>query len=284
MRRLFAFAFLATLGGSLLASRTARATCCSSDRDCPRGFACSDGSCDPEFVDCKCDADCGPNLFCVPEVGTICVPTLTGQDDCHPKGQCAAAWQRPCATSADCGASGFTCTVNGQLCIGTDCRDTASCKPTDVPSTCATDGDCPAAWTCEPDTVMVAACVPFHQNCPASGCPVATDARHCRPPLFDLVGPSGFSGPPVVVAASCPITGGGGAGGGAGSSATTGSGGAGGSGSPAGGGAGHPGSAAPSGGCQLAPAGQIDLALLVVCSFALIGASLIRRRRISTRL
>ena len=261
MRRLFLFlAIVASVGWTLVQGASARATCCQTAADCPRGFACNGGVCDASFVDCTCDTDCGPNLFCIPAVATVCTQTAgSTTEDCHPKGQCSTAWKRPCATAADCGPGGFTCVPNGTLCSGTDCQVTSTCTAPSLPTTCATDADCPDAWTCEPDTAQVTACIPeAPHSCPSNGCPpvTLTGAKSCLPPLFDLVGLGGFAGPPVVLPTSCPVK--------AGPGGTSGSdgGGAGGQGAlpgaPAGGSSGQQrgdAAGASSGGCQVAPGG-----------------------------
>jgi len=210
MKRLFLVLTIVASGGwTLLHGARARATCCQTTADCPRGFACNGGVCDARDVDCTCDTDCGPNLFCLPAVATVCTQKAgSTTQDCHPQGQCSTAWKRPCATTADCGPGGFTCVANGQFCSGADCQVTSTCVAPALPNTCTTDADCPAAWTCEPDTAQVTACIPdAPHSCPSNGCPpvTLTGARSCLPPLFDLVGLGGFAGPPVVLPSSCPV-------------------------------------------------------------------------------
>jgi len=207
MKRLIVMMAIAS-GTMLFAGAAARATCCSADADCPRGAACRGGSCDVTTVDCACDSDCGPNLYCVPGVATVCTQSAgSATQDCHPLGRCMTAWQRPCAVDADCGPGGFTCVPNGRFCNGSDCQTTATCVAPALPATCARDADCPAAWTCETDTALAAACIPVQpHSCPSGGCPpmTPTGARACVPPSFDLVGPAAFTGPPVVLPPSCP--------------------------------------------------------------------------------
>ena len=276
MRRLFVIVAIAS-AAVLLSGGRARATCCTANSDCPRGFTCLGGTCDATIVDCTCDTDCGPNLYCVPAVVTVCTQQPgSATQDCHPQGRCMTAWKRPCATDADCGPGGFTCVPNGRFCSGSDCQITATCMAPPLPATCATDADCPAAWTCEPDTALATACVPEPpHSCPASGCPATTPtgAKSCLPPLFDLVGLGGFSGPPVVLPASCPVkehdvTGGAGG-------ATAGAGGAGG-GAPA-----TPaGVARPAGGgCQVGGGSATEATTLFWGAVTLLGVSLRRRRR-----
>jgi len=247
MRRLFVIVAIAS-AAVLFSGGRARATCCTTNSDCPGGFTCLGGTCDATIVDCTCDTDCGPNLYCVPAV----------------------------VTDADCGPGGFACVPNGRFCAGSDCQTTATCMAPPLPASCATDADCPAAWTCEPDTALVTACVPeAPHSCPASGCPATTPtgAKSCLPPLFDLVGLGGFSGPPVVLPASCPVkdhdvTGGAGG-------ATAGAGGAGG-GAPA-----TPaGVARPAGGgCQVGGGSATEATTLFWGAVTLLGVSRRRRRR-----
>lgn len=266
------FVIVAIVGGTLLAGARARATCCNTGEDCPSGFACIGGACNATLVNCTCDTDCGPSLYCIPAVATVCTqePGSTTQD-CHPQGQCSSAWKRPCATDADCGPGGFTCVPNGRFCSGSDCQTTSTCTAPSLPTSCATNADCPVAWTCEPDTALATACVPVPpHSCPSGGCPTTTftGAKSCLPPLFDLVGLGGFAGPPVVLPATCPAKPDS-ANGGAGPS------------SSAGGGSGtqHPGTTGPaSGGCQVVPGGAEPTAF-VLAALGLLGASLARRAK-----
>jgi hypothetical protein len=298
MRRPFVILAVVVVGATLLQGSTARATCCQADADCPRGFACDRGVCAP--LDCTCDSDCGPNLFCLPAVATVCTQEAGGTtQSCHPVGQCATAWQRPCATTADCGPGGFTCVANGQSCDNGGCRVTSTCMPPTLPPTCNTDADCPAAWACEPDTAYVTACIPeAAHSCPAGGCEpkTPTGVKSCVAPLLDLVGNAGFVGPPVVLPRSCGAkSGGGGGGGGAsgggagapgsigGSSGAHGSGNGGASasaGAPGDAGSGQQPAADANGtngkGCQFAPGEGVDPTFLL--GFLGFGAVNLRRR------
>jgi len=273
MRRLFVIVLLAG-ATTLFAAARARATCCTTSGDCPSGTACLGGACDATIVDCKCDTDCGPNLYCVPAVSTVCTQQAgSTTQDCHPQGQCMPAWKRPCATDVDCGPGGFTCVPNGRYCSGSDCQTTATCTAPPLPATCVTDADCPAAWTCEPDTALATACVPQPpHSCPSGGCPptMPTGAKSCVPPQFDLVGLGGFSGPPVVLPASCPAktgdgnTGADGAGaGGSGASAST--------------------TRSTGGGCQLAPGAGGDPASWVAVMVVGVAGAYARRRASRSR-
>lgn len=188
---------LAMLGAAMLGAGRAQATCCLSDADCPAGFACFDGACNPSITDCTCDADCGPGLHCQATGVTLCFQAPGGTQQCHLHNQCLAAWQGICATDADCGPGGFTCTVNGTVCDATGCQATTMCRDPILPATCLTDADCPAAWTCEADTDVSTSCIPEVMSCPAQGCPAPTGAKVCRPPLFALVGGSRFIGVPA---------------------------------------------------------------------------------------
>ncbi len=256
MKRIFVF--LAMVCGALFQSENARATCCNTDADCPRGITCAGGTCDA-VTSCTCDTDCGPSLYCIPAVFTVC--SGTAAQDCHPEGRCASAWQRPCGTAADCGPGGFTCVANGQLCSDAGCQTTSTCKPPPLPTTCATNSDCPTAWTCEPDTALITACVSVTQHCPADGCPPPTGAKSCVPPMFDLVGTLSYAGPPVVLPASCSAAGAGGY-------------------SPGAGGSGAAGSTGATGttGCQLVPGAPADSAFFLGAS-GLLGASLLQRTK-----
>lgn len=267
--------FLAIVCAALFESANARATCCNTDADCPPGVACSDGACDA-VTRCTCDTDCGPSLYCVPDVITVCSGSTA--QDCHSEGRCASAWQRPCETAADCGPGGFTCVANGELCSASGCQTTAKCTPPTLPDTCATDSDCPTAWTCEPDTALMTACIPAIRHCPLNGCPPLTGAKSCVPPLFDLVGPSSYAGPPVSLPKSCSATGVGA--GGDGQAAGGAGGGAGGSGS---GQTRQSGTAASSsGGCEIVPGAPANPVLLLG-ALGLLGASLRHRARRSRR-
>ena len=280
------FVMVGIVVGVLLGASRARATCCQTAADCPRGFGCVNGSCDATIVDCACDTDCGPNLYCIPAVATVCTQAAgSATQDCHPKGQCSTAWKRPCATTADCGEGGFTCTLTaGFVCQGSDCQTISTCTAPALPSTCATDADCPSAWTCEPDTQAVTACIyEGPRSCPNGGCPPPqyTGAKSCMPPLYDLVGPAGFSGAPVVLPASCPAKAD--AGGGAGAQGA-----AGGS-SGASGAAGQPGTAmvglarTAGGGCQLSPIGSESWGSLFGAFGLLLGVRLRSRARRAVR-
>jgi len=261
MKRQLAFlGILATLGAVTLAGGRAQATCCRSTADCPAGFTCLGGACESSIAGCTCDADCGPNLRCRTTGVTACVQVPGGAQECHPHSQCLAPWQGPCATDADCGPGGFTCATNGTLCSATDCQPTTICTDPVLPTTCDADADCPAAWTCEPDTDVSTSCIPEVRHCPAQGCPAPTGAKSCRPPMFALLGGSRFGGVPAPDH-SCASAGGDRGAGPDGAPGTGGAqAGAGGGPGPAGSGAPLPGS-----GCQLAPAtpgGAPVLALL----------------------
>ena len=287
------FVVLAMVSGALFQSENARATCCNTDADCPAGITCARGAC-AAVTSCTCDTDCGPGLYCVPEVVTVCSGSTA--QDCHPEGRCAAAWQRPCRIAADCGAGGFTCAADGQLCSPAGCQTTFMCMPPPLPATCDTTSDCPPAWTCEPDTAVVTACVSVTRNCPAGGCPPPTGAKSCMPPMFDLVGgPSSYLGPPVVLPVSCSPAGAGTAGtsGAAGTAGTSGAAGTAGTSGAAGGavsaatdpGSGGAGQTQPAGvasrrstGCQLVPGAPTDAAFILGAS-GLLGAGLLRRMK-----
>lgn len=199
------FLFLASFAAALLCGSNGLANCCRNDADCPKGFACSGGvspdggwygMCDSTFVACTCDTDCAPGLHCMANAGNVCTqPADGGAQTCHEQGRCVAAWQRPCSTSADCGPGGFQCTQNGTLCQGSSCQFTYSCTWPTLPASCTKNQDCPSGWTCEPDTAQVTACAPVIQHCPLMGCPPLTGALLCRPPYFDMVGSSAWSGP-----------------------------------------------------------------------------------------
>jgi len=252
----------ATLGAAMLAGGRAQATCCRSAADCPAGFACLGGACDASITECTCDADCGPSLHCQATGVTLCVQAPGGAQQCHQHNQCLATWQGTCATDADCGPGGFTCAMNGTLCSATGCQATTMCTDPILPTTCDTDGDCPAAWTCEPDTEVSTSCIPEVMHCPAQGCAGLTGAKVCRPPLFALVGGSRFIGVPAP-RSGCAGAGDEGAG------ASAGSGGGGGMGGQAGAGrelgSAGPGTHAPGSGCQLGPAapGSAPIPLLL---------------------
>lgn len=199
MKRWFTFlAVLAISGAVMLAGGRAQATCCRSTADCPAGFACIGGACDASATECTCDADCGPNLHCQVTGVTICVQPAGGAQQCHLHNQCLASWQGSCATDVDCGPGGFTCAMNGSLCSATGCQTTTMCRDPMLPTTCDTDADCPAAWTCEPDTDLSTSCIRDLRHCPAQGCPAPTGAKICRPPMFALVGGSLFIGVPAA--------------------------------------------------------------------------------------
>jgi hypothetical protein len=220
------------------------------------------------FGNCGCDADCAPGLHCNLQATMPCTsgPGIVGQQ-CYWAGECAAAWQRACTQAADCGPGGFTCAVNGQVCTGDSCQPLTTCAPPALPASCATDADCPAAWTCEADTVLAAACVPGMFNCPANGCPPPTGAKSCRPPMFDIVGGSNVLGQPAPAGSACL-------------SAGMTAGGLGGAGGASGGAGGAPQDNDPPlqpHGCQLAPAGRVDAGLLV--AVAALFARRVRRRR-----
>jgi hypothetical protein len=208
------------------------------------------------FGNCGCDADCPPNLHCNLDATMPCTVGPDGvSQQCHSAGECAAAWQRACTTSADCGPGGFSCVVNGSVCTNGNCQPITTCQPPSLPGSCVTDADCPAAWTCEPDTIVMTACVPELINCPASGCPAPTGAKSCQPPMFDLVGGSNVLGHPAPAGSMC-LAGGGGAGGAPNQSS---------------------GAADQSSGCQLAPAGRMDAGALLVL-LGLLGLNVRRRR------
>jgi len=284
---------LVVVSGALLESAAVRATCCSADADCPKGFACYGGACTSDFVGCTCDADCGPNLYCLPFTSTVCTQMPGGGQDCHPQGQCVSAWQRPCFSTADCGPGGFTCGMSGgTLCSSAGCQTTTACMPPALPTTCATDADCPAAWTCEPGTVVTTSCIPIRESCPSNGCPPPSSAKGCVPPLFDLVGPPRFSGVPTATSDSCPAKSGsgggpgalgtGGAGGAAPSANTPGTGGTLGASSGVGGAGTLPraaGSTSSGTGCQIAPFGPASSPLFLA-ALGLLGAC---RRRTAKR-
>ncbi len=189
----------------------ARATCCLSNADCPKGFACSGtfaadsglhGDCDSTFVACTCDSDCAPGLRCIPNAANVCIQTIdAGTQTCRMQGQCGAAWQRPCATSDDCGPGGFQCTQAGEICQGIQCQAANMCSDPTLPSACTLDQDCPNGWTCEPDTNVTGACIPnlgFGPPVPLTG------ALSCKPPHYDLVGGKRWSGPPSTPDPTCP--------------------------------------------------------------------------------
>lgn len=191
----------------------AQAHCCTGIGDCPSGFAClplgdaGQGACSSDFTTCACDDECAPGLRCMPGARTLCVGD--NSDTCSLAGQCAAPWQMPCSTAADCGEGGFACVANGSLCTAsTGCQTTTSCVAPALPDTCTTDSDCPAGWTCLPDTAADTLCVVFTQHCPMNGCPAPTGKMLCRPPLWELVGSNSWTGPPVT-ANACPALGGG---------------------------------------------------------------------------
>ncbi len=193
----------------------ARARCCNGDGDCPRGFAClaaapgSSGSCSSALAVCSCDADCPQGLRCMPAARTMCVQSgLDAGQTCLPAGLCAAPWQIPCATSADCGPGGFRCVQSGTLCTASGCQTTSSCAPPTLPDTCASDADCPTAWSCLPDTAADTLCVWSGHSCPANGCPAPTGQMLCRPPLWELVGGNSWTGSPVPATACSAVDGG----------------------------------------------------------------------------
>jgi hypothetical protein len=76
--------------------------------------------------------------------------------------------------------------ANGQFCDNGNCQVISSCMPPTLPPTCNTDGDCPAAWTCEPDTAYVTGRIPeAAYNCPAGDCEqkTPTGVKSCVAPL-----------------------------------------------------------------------------------------------------
>jgi len=195
------------LSAVMLHGAEARARCCSSQADCPRGISCDGGFCDLRASTCNCDADCPSGLRCLPGAVTQC--SGAGSQTCSLVGQCTAGWQIPCSSSADCGLGGFECVPGGgTLCAGSSCQTTTECRAPTLPSPCTVDTDCPAGWTCEPDTAEATKCVPTMRSCPSNGCPALTDRMACRPPNWELVGDNRFAGPPFTPGV-CSTVGGG---------------------------------------------------------------------------
>jgi hypothetical protein len=204
------FGSLLALATAIAWSADARATCCSRDSDCPSGFECTGeaspdgglaGACQFEIRDCRCDSDCPSDFVCVQNAATACPDG--DRANCKPIGQCAAPWQAPCGTDADCGA-GYRCKANGKLCTGDACQTTTICEPLPLPDACEKDSDCPAGWTCENDDAWADQCVQWRGGCTLSGeCPPRAGKNQCRPPDWALVGASQYIGPPPTRAA-CP--------------------------------------------------------------------------------
>ena len=187
--------FVTMLSATMFYGAEARARCCSSDADCPRGIVCAGGLCDLQISPCNCDADCPPGLRCMPRGGSGFTQPVIGQ--------CTAGWQIPCSSSADCGGGGFTCTGRGVGAGGL-----TGCNPPTLPDTCTLDADCPAGWTCEPDSAQTTKCVPGFHSCPLNGCPPLTGQMACRPPYWELVGDTKYSGQPFAPLICPPVDGG----------------------------------------------------------------------------
>lgn len=117
-------------------------TSCADDGGCPLGYYCGDQSlCEliPQVPDtCSTDADC--------PAPTICHSTL---------GQCLYGTGQPCDPIEGTGCQA------GEVCVGRECAE--------LPTTCTTHGDCPAAWICEQGS-----CSPQGQP-PQGGCLTPSD-------------------------------------------------------------------------------------------------------------
>jgi len=201
--------FVTVLSIALLYGVRARARCCGSQADCPRGIFCAGGVCAVDMSQCNCDADCPPGLRCLPHAMTLCIQTEGGPQTCSLAGQCGAGWQMPCSSSTDCGEGGFECVQGrGTICTGSVCQTTAECNGPTLPSTCTIDADCPTGWTCKPDTAESTECVPTMHSCPPTGCPPLTGRMACRPPYWELVGDIRWTGA-AFTPGICPIVDGG---------------------------------------------------------------------------
>jgi hypothetical protein len=198
-------AFL-VVGATFSLPSTARARCCTSDSDCPRGFQCTGagtvpgavGSCSSVAAPCQCNSDCAPGLRCQLGAYTLCLGSSPGS--CSFAGECVAPWQAACGTDTDCGGGGFTCAQNGTQCGGGTCQSTASCSFPPLPAACASNDNCPVGWTCEAADAVTIKCVP----CGGPGGPMTlpgpplltgSGQSQCRPPQWELVGCEQFDGP-----------------------------------------------------------------------------------------
>lgn|GEM_PF-3246686 len=117
-------------------------TVCTDDSGCPLGYYCGDQQlCEliPQVPDtCSSNADC--------PAPTICHSTL---------GQCLYGTGQPCDPIEGTGCQ------DGEVCVGRECAE--------LPTTCTTHGDCPAAWICEQGE-----CSPQGQP-PGGGCLTPAD-------------------------------------------------------------------------------------------------------------
>ena len=115
----------------------ASVTGCKSDGDCPLGYTCKNGKCEPPVTapptGCKSNADCAPPTIC---------NTATGK--------CLKSTGKACDPIEGTGCP------PGQICIGRECAE--------LPKTCKDNSACPSGFVC-----VAGKCVPAGKP-PTGGC------------------------------------------------------------------------------------------------------------------
>jgi hypothetical protein len=132
---------------------------CSSASDCPAGYMCTSGMCQPMTQPCSAQNPCPTGQVCS---SGMCVPLCETHGDCAVGQMCdhaACTQSTMCHADSDCTMAGFWCDYRG-TCVphaagecrtGTDCTGGDQCvegQCTHLSNTCQFAYDCPPGTAC----------------------------------------------------------------------------------------------------------------------------------------